>query len=345
MLNNANRTNRIVFAFVTAGLAFLIAFTVIILINTKALVDKVYYRTILNDAKGLSAKPPIYFKGLEIGRISDFSLNEETNDIEVDFYVFIDYQPKIIQHAVLSGNQNVFLNNATEFELLMPNKLAGYRYDPLFAGSMVPFIDSDVGRMFVKKGIISKPGNSVDSIISSVNTLLTNLQKSDNPEDGSLFKILDRVASMSDHLLILSQQLSGSSMVNETELLIANANQILANVPLTQTKIDGLLGEAEALITELQSVSAQYQDPIGLVEQTTGGQLPEIMTNVNESLNLVKGMIDEVYAERMQLAVTVNTLLKVLNRMDKTLQGVNNNPLLKGGIEKTKPPKGIEMND
>lgn len=345
MLNNANRTNRIVFAFVTAGLAFLIAFTVIILINTKALVDKVYYRTILNDAKGLSAKPPIYFKGLEIGRISDFSLNEETNDIEVDFYVFIDYQPKIIQHAVLSGNQNVFLNNATEFELLMPNKLAGYRYDPLFAGSMVPFIDSDVGRMYVKKGIISKPGNSVDSIISSVNTLLTNLQKSDNPEDGSLFKILDRVASMSDHLLILSQQLSGSSMVNETELLIANANQILANVPLTQTKIDGLLGEAEALITELQSVSAQYQDPIGLVEQTTGGQLPEIMTNVNESLNLVKGMIDEVYAERMQLAVTVNTLLKVLNRMDKTLQGVNNNPLLKGGIEKTKPPKGIEMND
>ncbi|MBU2883434.1 MCE family protein [Psychrosphaera sp. B3R10] len=345
MLNNANRTNRIVFAFVTAGLAFLIAFTVIILINTKALVDKVYYRTILNDAKGLSAKPPIYFKGLEIGRISDFSLNEETNDIEVDFYVFIDYQPKIIQHAVLSGNQNVFLNNATEFELLMPNKLAGYRYDPLFAGSMVPYIDSDVGRMFVKKGIISKPGNSVDSIISSVNTLLTNLQKSDNPEDGSLFKILDRVASMSDHLLILSQQLSSSSVVNETELLIANANQILANVPLTQTKIDGLLSEAEALITELQSVSAQYQDPIGLVEQTTGGQLPEIMTNVNESLNLVKGMIDEVYAERMQLAVTVNTLLKVLNRMDKTLQGVNNNPLLKGGIEKNKPPKGIEMND
>ncbi|MDC2889697.1 MlaD family protein [Psychrosphaera algicola] len=153
MLNNANRTNRIVFAFVTAGLAFLIAFTVIILINTKALVDKVYYRTILNDAKGLSAKPPIYFKGLEIGRISDFSLNEETNDIEVDFYVFIDYQPKIIQHAVLSGNQNVFLNNATEFELLMPNKLAGYRYDPLFAGSMVPYIDSDVGRMFVKKAL------------------------------------------------------------------------------------------------------------------------------------------------------------------------------------------------
>ncbi|MDC2889696.1 hypothetical protein [Psychrosphaera algicola] len=179
----------------------------------------------------------------------------------------------------------------------------------------------------------------MDSIISSVNTLLTNLQKSDNPEDGSLFKILDRVASMSDHLLILSQQLSSSSVVNETELLIANANQILANVPLTQTKIDGLLSEAEALITELQSVSAQYQDPIGLVEQTTGGQLPEIMTNVNESLNLVKGMIDEVYAERMQLAVTVNTLLKVLNRMDKTLQGVNNNPLLKGGIEKTNHQK------
>lgn len=345
MLNNISRTNKIVFAFVTAGLAFLIAFTILILINTKALVDKVYYRTILNDAKGLSAKPPIYFKGLEIGRITDFNLNEETNDIEVDFYVFIDYQPKIVQHAVLSGNQNVFLNNATEFELLMPNKLSGYRYDPLFAGAMVPFIDSAVGRMYVKKGLISPPGNSVDSIISSVNTLLTNLQKSGNAEDGSLFKILDRVASMSDHLLVLSKQLSESAMVDETELLLNNANQILANVPLTQHKIDNMLVDAESLINELQIISTQYQNPLGLVDEATAGQLPEIMTNVNASLTLVKGMIDEVYAERMQLAVTVNTLLKVLNRMDKTLQGVNNNPLLKGGIEKAKPPKGIEMND
>lgn len=345
MLNNANRTNRIVLLFVTAGLAFLIAFTVIILINTKALVDKVYYRTILNDAKGLSAKPPIYFKGLEIGRITDFKLNEETNDIEVDFYVFIDYQPKIIQHAVLSGNQNVFLNNATEFQLLMPNKLSGYRYEPLFAGSMVPYIDSDIGRAYVKNGIISKPGNSVDSIISSVNTLLTNLQKSDNPEDGSLFKILDRVASMSDHLLILSQQLSDSSVVNDTEMLMGNANQILVNIPATQIKIDNMVSEASALISELQLVSSQYQDPMGMMEEATAGQLPQIMTNVNESLDLVKGMLDEVYAERMQLAVTVNTLLKVLNRMDKTLQGVNNNPLLKGGIEKDKAVKGIEMND
>lgn len=304
-----------------------------------------YYRTILNDAKGLSAKPPIYFKGLEIGRVTDFSLNEETNDIEVDFYVFINYQPKIIQHAVLSSNQNVFLNNATEFELLLPNKLAGYRYDPLFAGSMVPYIDSEVGRMYVKKGIISPPGNSVDSIISSVNTLLANLQKTDNAEDGSLFKILDRVASMSDHLLLLSQQLSQSAVVDESEQLIANANTILQNVPLTQAKIDTMLVDAEALITELQVISQQYQNPVGLVEEATAGQLPEIMTNVNESLTLVKSMMDEVYAERMQLAVTVNTLLKVLNRMDQTLQGVNNNPLLKGGIEKSKPPKGIEMND
>ena len=119
----------------------------------------------------------------------------------------------------------------------------------------------------------------------------------------------------------------------------------MASVPQTQIEIDELLANTNKLVAQLESVVTSYQDPAAIVDQVSNGQVPVILDNVNESLVIIRGMIDEVHAERMQLMVTINTILKVLNKMDKTLQGVNNNPLLKDGIEQTPPPKGIEMND
>jgi len=345
MLFSVKKTNRVVFVFLTIGFAFLVAFTSIILINNKTFIDKVYFRTVVDNAKGLSAKPPIYFKGLEIGRITDFRLNEQTNDIEVDFYIFSEYQNKIVQYAVLSGNQSVLLNRATEFELLMPEKGRGLVKDPLPPGSLVPFINSQLAQAYIRQGIIRIPADSVDSIVASVNNLLINLQRSDNADAGAIFRILDRVAKISDHLLVLSEALSQTNAVNEAEQILVNVNQVLATLPQTQSKFDNLLLESSDLMAQLENILTQYQDPVGIVTEVSDGKIPVILTNVNDSIVVLKGMIDDVHAERMQLMITINTLLKVLNKMDKTLQGVNNNPLLKGGIEKTPPPKGIEMND
>ena len=94
MQHSAKNTRKIAYTFAGGGLLFIIAFTVVILINNKTFVDRVHYRTVLNNAKGLSAKPAIFFKGLEIGRISKFKLNEITNDIEVNFYIFSKYQTR-----------------------------------------------------------------------------------------------------------------------------------------------------------------------------------------------------------------------------------------------------------
>ena len=342
---SGKKTNRIVFLFITVGFGFLVAFTTIILVNNKTFIDKVYYRTVVDNAKGLSTKPTIYFKGLEVGRITSFKLNEDTNDIEVDFYVYAEYQNKIVQYTVLSGNQNVLLNRATEFELIVPQKGKGVVKEPLPPGSLVPFITSPLAQTYLQQGRIQIPADSIDSIITSVNNLLINLQRSDNPEAGAIFKILDRTAKMSDHFLTLSKALSESNAVDEAEQLMINANVILASVPQTQAKLDNLLADASVLTEQLHLVLNQYKDPVGIIEDASGGQVPVILNNVNDSILVLKGMIDDVHAERMQLIITVNTLLKVLNKMDKTLQGVNNNPLLKGGIEKSPPPKGIEMND
>ena len=60
--------------------------------------------------------------------------------------------------------------------------------------------------------------------------------------------------------------------------------------------------------------------------------------------DILQNMLKDVHAEREQLVITVNSIQQVLNRLDKTLQGVNNNPFIKPGIEQAPKRKGIEIN-
>lgn len=345
MLFNVNQANRVVFIFAALGIGFLALFTTVVLINNKTFVDKVYYRTIVDNAKGLSAKPPINFKGIEIGRVSDFQLNELTNDIEVDFFVYADYQSKVVRFAILADNKSILINNATEFELIMPSTESLKYGNPLTPGSLVPFISSGQAQTYIRRGLIEVPANSVDSIVASVNNLLLNFQRSDNPEAGSLFRVLDTAAKISDQLLLITEEMADTGLLESAEQIVSNTNQILTGVPQSQERVNSLLDQSEVLLTKLETVLSSYQDPAAIVKDVSNGQVPEILDNVNQSLVVLKEMINEVHAERLQLMVTMNTVLKVLNKMDKTLEGVNNNPLLKGGIEKTPPPKGIETND
>lgn len=346
MLFNVNNANRIVFVFVLLGVAFLGVFISIILINNKTFVDKVYYRTVVDNARGLGAKPPIYFKGIEIGRVTDFSLNEKNNEVEANFYVYSDFQSKIVRYAILADNKSILINNATEFELLVPNTEQNQGYsEHLVAGSLVPFISSRQAKDYIKQNKVTVPANSVDSIVTSVNDLLLNLQRSDNPEAGSLFKLLDRAAKMSDNLLLLSESLAKTSLISDAELLVDNTNSVVKGLPESKAKMDELLLRSSKLVAQLEQLTKQYKDPIAIMDKATQGKLPEILDNLNQSLVVVKDLVNEVHSERMQIMVTMDTVLKVLNKMDKTLQGVNNNPLLKGGIESMPQPKGIEMND
>ena len=109
-------TDKIVTLFVLIGLAVLVVFTVMILINNKTFVDKTYYRTVVAHAKGLGAKPAVLFKGFEIGRVDAFRLNPINNDIEVDFWVYDSYKNRIVKHALLIGHQNTLLGDISPFE-------------------------------------------------------------------------------------------------------------------------------------------------------------------------------------------------------------------------------------
>jgi paraquat-inducible protein B len=314
-------------------------------INNKTFVDKTFFRTIVDDARGLRGKPAIFFKGLEIGRIEAFRLNADTNDIEVDFYVFDKYKNKVVRHAILGGYQNTLLGDITPFELILPQLEKVSKYQALPAGEMVPHIDSELAQAYLKNGLIEVQGDSVESIIASVNTLLLNLQKENNPQAGSIFRILDRLAKITDHLLTVSQSLRKSSLLPEAEKMVLKGKGLVEKIPETMSKIDNTILSVKQAIDSANTLLIKYQQPELIVSGITDGKVPLILDNFNTSLTVLQTMLNDVHAQREQLSVTVHSVQQVLDKLDKTLQGLNNNPLLKPGIEQAPKNKGIEMND
>lgn len=345
MHHNHRSTNRIVALFVLFGIAILAVFTAMILINNKTFADKSYYRTVVQHAKGLSAKPAVLFKGLEIGRVESFRLNPINNDIEVDFWVFDEYKGKIVRHALLIGHQNTLLGDISPFELVLPQMAKVINYEVLPPGELVPHFTSELGQAYIRNGLVLVEGDSIDSIIASVNTLLLNLQQENNPDAGSLFRILDRIAKITDHLLSVSESLRQSQILPEAEKMLLEGKGFLSEIPATLNQINQLLASIDKTVNSANQVLSGYEKPADIVNDVTDGKIPPMLDNVNASVDVLRQMLADVHAEREQLVITINGIQKVLDRLDKTLQGVNNNPLIKPGIEQKPTTKGIEMNE
>ena len=345
MHHNPKNSDKIVLIFVAVGIGILLVFTSLIMVNNKTFADKTYYRTVVKHAKGLSAKPAVLFMGLEIGRVDSFHLNHANNQIEVEFWVFSEYRSKLVRHAVLIGHQKTLLGDISPFELVLPELDKVLKYQPLEQGELIPHINSELGQAYVKNGLVLVEGDSVDSIIASVNTLLLNLQQENNPDAGSLFRILDRIAKITDHLLNVSESLRKSSILPEAEQMLAETEQFVSQFPDTLNRVNRLLDSVDKTVNQANTTIASYSQPQQLVAGITDNQIPPMLNSMTESLQLLQIMLKDVHAQREQLAITVHSVQQVLERLDKTLQGVNNNPLLKQGIELKTKPQGIEMND
>ena len=386
-----------VITFVILGLSLLIGFSALVLIKNKTLVDKTYFQTILDNANGLSSKPPIYFKGFEIGRIDDFELESETNNIRVKFYIYNNYADKIIKYAVISRIESLVLGTGSQYEILLPQQGLIAELEPLREGELVPFITSELGQIYAKKGQITVQLDSIESVLTSANNLLINLQKETDSEAGEIFKTIDKFSKIAESFLAMAQQAEDGQLVpeiNKTVIALQTVIDTSSNTMGKASKIaDSILAvtqriETEQLVPEIKktvialqafigttdstivkadkaianvnaffrdaddvaihadSVLAEYESPADIIASVTENKLPKMIDNIDVNLNYLQGILKEVHSQREQLAMAIISLNNTLSIFDKTLQGVNNNPLFKDGIEpESKADNSIEVNE
>jgi ABC-type transporter Mla subunit MlaD len=393
-------TDRLVVTFVVLGIVLLAVFSSLVLVNNKVLTEKVYFETVLDNAAGLGRKPPIYFKGLEIGRIDEFQLDFKTNDIRVSFYVYEEYADKIVRYAVISRMGNLLLGAGNEFELLLPRRALVGEFEPLEEGEMVPFVDSELGRAYVSRGDIEVKFDSIDGMLKSVNDVLVNLERVTAAETGEVSIILRKVEQVADSMLVVAKQLEEEQLGAETAKMIDDLNQtilhadevvadievvaakadeffvkaddvavssliladtatagfitanaafVTANTAFEQTQqtvanTDELIESMEIVIAQASKVLERYDDPVAIIDAASDNKIPGTIDSIDANLAYLQGILKEVYLQREQLAQAIISMNRTLSSFDKTLQGVNNNPLLKDGIEANpKNDIGIEI--
>ncbi|WP_404395029.1 MlaD family protein [Pseudoalteromonas phenolica] len=344
MQHNLAKEHKSVIVFVSIGVLFLAITVISVLSSNYTFADKKQFYTELDDALGLKSMPLIYFKGIEIGRVESYDFNFETKKIRAEFWILSEYIPLLTKHSILKSEQHPIFDEVYSFTLYTPEFSYSKEDVPeIREGALILHESSDAAKALEASHGAILPKDDLDSILENINSLLTNLQKEDNPNAGSLFRALDRVAKISEQLLRITDSIEKSGIVTKADQTIEQTEIWLKTLPIIAEKLNESLIRVDKLLITSESVISNYKSPDELVGRVTNNQLPLVLGNINQNLDLVKGMLSEVHTERAQLMMTIYQSQQVLSELEKTLQALNNNPILKGGIKEVNNALTVEV--
>ncbi len=304
---------------ITGILAFIAVAALIVLlfaIGTKQrwFSRKYYFVTEFTTAANLTRGMPVKYKGFDIGKISDISLTPK-DSVAVEFYVYSSYYDKIKTGAVVDLEISV-IGLGSQF-LLYPGK--GRQL--VMEGSFIPRRDSSEGKLLIAEGKANVP-NRQDAILAIIDTT------------RSLVRTLESIFTKTD------EALSGNPAYP--------LGAMFRNLSTTSSYITDIT-------KDLEQLAAGFSDPEGLIPRLIGtegsaGRLfsdnDELYNSVVNALDAVAATLDNVESissniknitgsvdtELPQMYSLIQEVQSSLLMLQDVLEGLRNNPLLRGGI-------------
>ncbi len=333
-------TDKIVGLFVLIALVALILSFSAIMIKQKFFVKKYVFHTRFIDAIGLSNSTILSFRGFEIGKIKQFSLNKN-NYIDADFVIYEKYMDKMLEFSAISKAVNPVTSKSSLEFLQGPNP--GKR---LHEGSFIPSLDTPEGNVLLFSGKVKKSGDVVSSILSSIDNMLLNLTQDNNPDKGALFRMLYNLANatgnMNASLMELNTLMANLHKDNNPEdgalfRAIANLADLTEDFQQTNAKVNQLLSSTNEL-------TDAYKDPNGLALKLLDPTGKNFIEPMHESILKINTNLNEINKILLYLNSQTPIMSSILIQGDQTLrssqkaiEGINNNPLIRSGISKDKP--------
>ncbi len=353
MIDKTQRSKRTVFAFVAIPLVLFILVIVLIAIRQNLFGKKYGYFTTLMNSSGVSTQTAVIYKGFEIGRVRQFQLTDKGN-ISVEFYVLGKYKHLMVEESVILRSTNPVLGK-TNLE---------YIRDPLSKailppGSSLPSSDFSVGRALLSK-LGSTGSDPISSIIENFNILSSELNKDNNADKGALMRIINNMADASgsaQSLILQLEEIMGEMSVFTSNLnqdnnpdagaifrTINNVADLTASLNAEMDRVSSLLANADRLTREYSdpdSLAIRMLDPDGsLIFGPLRDTLQGLTANLDASLQLLQSLADSA----PQIGPLAMNLNETLAQAKKTLEALNNNPLLRKGISTTTTGVGNPAN-
>mgnify|MGYP006295365025 CR=1 FL=1 len=329
--------DQVVGIFVLVALAALAAILILMGANQRWFAQNYQYRSKFASGTGLSVGMAISLKGFQVGKVTDITLNEE-NDVDVTFEIYDTYFEKVRPNSVLELTSNPLgLGGGLNFHP------GANRMDPLPENSFIPSLDFPSGRELVARGLVAIPEghDAVNSILNKVEEVLDNLNETLVPIQ-SLIRTVDGALSGTSEGPLADMIVDIDSLIAELSTLIRDTRGSIAGVLANVEGITGNLEQTTAGLTDPTGIVTKVLDPKGSLAKILDDdyvlfdQIEQILRGLNETVAELKEFTGFINKSQPQISGILEKGREALDEGKDVLEGLRNNPLLRGGITDVK---------
>ncbi|MEW5817494.1 MAG: MlaD family protein [Spirochaetota bacterium] len=336
--------DQIVGIFALIAITFLAGILILMGANQRWFAKNYHFTSRFKSGSGLSIGMAITLRGFQIGKVSSIALNA-SNEVDIGFYIFDTYYDKVLENSILElASSPLGLGGGLLFH---PGKAPAAR---LSEHAFVPSLDLPEGQDLVKRNLVERPAvddiitrllGNIEPILKNVNTTLSSIDTlvktvNETFKGDSQGPVGDMLADLKRLTLKLNSVIDDTS--KRTNDLLESITVITGNV----AAITGNVEETTAAIKDPTGLVTKVLDPQGSIKKILDddnqlfNQIENILNGVNETINQLKAFSKFVNSTSPQISGMLTEGRQALDQGKDVLEGIKNNPLIRGGIPKQK---------
>lgn len=329
---------QIVGLFILVAAVALLAIVVSMGANQRWFAKNYPYYSVFSTAQGLSIGMPITYKGFQIGKITDITL-EARSEVRVDFFVQDTYLDLVIENSILQlVTSPIGIGGGLVF-----HQGAGTG-DPIPEGALIPSLNSKEGQAIVENDLVIMPANadSINQLIAQIEPILKNANMLLLSVNDTLSTVNSALEGRDDGPLgVTFAQIPGLleeveatliSVSLETTAVLENVAHITENLEATTTELRDPTGLIPRLLDADGSIATLLDDNNVLYDQ-----VETMLVSINATLDEVNDFSGYLSSTTPQIAGLLEESREAIGTGQDVLEGLSNNPLIRGGITPEMP--------
>lgn len=300
--------SQIVGLFVLGGIVALVGVLILLGVNQRWFSKNYHFYTYFSEAHGIKPGMGIQFKGFAIGKVTDITLDED-NRVKVFFYIEDRFYDKVYEDSVLAVVSN---------PLGLGGGLVFYQgkspTPPLPEGSLIPSLDFEEGRRLVEEGRVDIPpgADAITRLLGEVEPVLQNL--------NTVLLSLDRTLTTVEAGLSGNEGVALGAVLQRIEGIAANIETLSSGLSEVEGLVPRLLGARGSLAKILDDEMELY------------GTIEASLNELEAAISNLRQFTEFLTSTEPQLVGTLEEGKQAIRRGREVLEGIRNNPLIRGGI-------------
>lgn len=331
--------DQIVGLFVLTSVVFICLALILVGINKRWLREDLNYRTNFTSATGLSIGMSVSLRGFKIGELKSISLNDN-NFVDVSIVIYEEYINRVVENSVLD-----LQTNPLGFRAILVFYPGIEKGEPLAENSFINSTAFKEGRELIKKGLVDKDSsgdmivkimNDADELILNLNQTLIDLDETilgynPGPIGEILFEIERIMPEITETIMSVNE-----NTLPEVDKSLANVAAITSSIAVLTRELDSIEGIITKVLDPESSIATILNDDNALFNE-----IFSILNEIHMSMVQVRELTEYFNGMSPEISALVEGTGSAIEEAEKVLQGIKNNPLLRGGIEEIKTQDSV----